>query len=290
MFGVLLNDGSSMLADSREARVDRTRNSLVVKYESASREVNVLVPLEDVAGTVPFNAPNPLEPPRSDRPLRVAESRPALLDILIDRVVAEARSRDYMVVSVDISRLREPPPDAILPGDISWGHPEILYVDAMYFAGLGGVTGAGVSVPIGGASVSWAPTLRKRALRKLRGGVLPTKELCTAGKRPVRASGFIEFFDLRSDAARAKFHLHVDEGKPFVPATLWIDQERRPYQWALVYFRDIWSAFPIGEQEAWERIRQPVVVYGEVVHKEMKTTEWKAACYMLVRCAGVTGR
>jgi len=73
------------------------------------------------------------------------------------------------------------------------------------------------------------------------------------------------------------------DGRSLTPALLRASRSDEADR-VLVYFRE--DSIGVGT-DGWERYAQPVRLYGNVVHSPFETSEWKVACYLVVKAAGI---
>jgi hypothetical protein len=285
-FAVVLTDGSTVLAETANARLsDPTQLELAYTSEHEIRHVNI--PVSEVGGTHAVNAPLPHEDAESSD--EFAWGKRSFVDLLCNNAVAHASARGFDTWSIQIAQMMRLPNEDSRPDKVKYVKSELMYSDTRYLMTSGGLTGASAAGPVGGGGLSWAPNVRRKAMRRLKRKRRSIDRLCDAGQSAC-VSGYVEFFDLSKypKTTRAEYEYRVDEGPPFLPALIRLARSSKSPDVALVYFRDIWGVFPLAQLEIWERLVQPVRVYGDVIHSTPPRAAWSNyGCFMLARCAGV---
>jgi hypothetical protein len=287
-FALILTDGSTVVAETNGARlVDETK--LVLSYMTATEIRNIQIPVEKVVGTHPFNLPVPASESDCEGLDEGAWTKPSLMSDLADHATAQAKAHGFYTWSDPVAYLMRPPKHDAPAGPKQFTHSEVLYYDSEYLTTSGGLTGLGAGTAVAAGSLSWAPDVRKKAMRRIGKEPQSINLLCRA-KRTACTKGYVEFYDLtkHSKAERAQYEKRVDTGPAFIPALVRYARDSRGADEGLVYFRNIWGAFPLTHFETWESIVQPIRLFGDVVHEKPDREMWSHLnCYLLVRSAGV---
>jgi hypothetical protein len=171
---------------------------------------------------------------------------------------------------------------------IQYGLDTIIYVDAEAIsARSGGLRGIGGGF-LASASVSWAPRLLSKVEGLLKHNEFPIGSHCGAPRADLTLIGYVEFFDVSNATPSAEHGPLLElEGAIWVAAAVrrspsWARRQNEP--WALCYFRR--DRIGIGPAN-WERIGQPVRVYGDKQPQEEQTSLGLARCHLKARAAGV---
>jgi hypothetical protein len=231
----------------------------------------VIIPASRIAGILEQVTTNPSGTGPPDPSLLVGPAAGAGLDVL----------------PVGYFGLLDPGP-SWLPGEtIQYPADTMIYFDAdAISARSGGITGIGGGF-LGSGSLQWAPKLVSKGERLLKRHIFDVGSHCAAPRADLALIGYVEFFDVSHAQASAEGGPLLEvEGSLWVAAAVWRSAPgaRRPGDpWALCYFRqDRLSLGPVN----WQRIGQPVRVYGDKQPHEQTIQLGVAPCYLKARVAG----
>jgi hypothetical protein len=231
----------------------------------------VIVPASRIAGILEQITTNPSGTGPPDPSLLVDPAARAGLEVL----------------SADYFGLLDPGP-RWLPGEtIEYTANTIIYFDAdAISARSGGITGIGGGFLASG-NLQWAPKLVSKGERLLKRHVFGVGSYCAAPRVDLTLVGYVEFFDVsNAQASTESGPLLEVEGSLWNAATVWSSPPgaRPPGDpWALCYFRqDRLGLGPVN----WQRIGQPVRVYGDKQPHGQTIHLGVAPCYLKVRVAG----
>jgi len=170
---------------------------------------------------------------------------------------------------------------------IFYGVDTLLYLDAdAISARSGGIRGIGGGF-LASASVSWAPKLVSKAARFLKQNLVEPGAHCGEPRADFAMKGYVEFFDVTNvEPSADEGPLLLLEGSTWIGAALRSSapgMRRRGEPWALCYFRE--DRMGLGSTN-WERIGQPVRIYGDKQPVSQNTSLGVARCFVKVRVAG----
>jgi hypothetical protein len=236
------------------------------------RAYRVIVPASAIAGILEQVTANPSGTGVPDPSLLVGPAARAGLEVL----------------PVGYFGLLDPGP-RWLPGEtIQYTADTMIYFDAdAISARSGGINGIGGGFLASG-NLQWAPKLVSKGERLLKRHVFDVGSQCAAPRADLTLVGYVEFFDVSQAQASAEGGpLLESEGSLWNAATVWSSPpgaRRSGDPWALCYFRqDRLGLGPVS----WQRIGQPVRVYGDKQpHGQTIHELGVAPCYLKVRVAG----
>ena len=264
---------------------------------------DVTIPLEQIAGVYPFVlhwpeasydpskrlledfrdlAEGPVDAAeRPDRPIPIFPFGPDLLRIAEERNFPIDRS--FGIVGAE---------EIPVFGPISFGYDTAMYCDWDAISRRqGGLNSLGVSVPWGGLSAGFSPSLWSAFHKTMRKRSVALESICVGrGTNDVMVRGFPQTVDLSAipEKERTKWLLEA-EGAEWMPIVITADSRPQPPwdTWALAYAKRDCDMMPTV---CWEKIPSPSRFFGEIVHEEV-TTEWgQKNCYLKLRAVAHLAR
>jgi hypothetical protein len=229
----------------------------------------VIVPFQRIAGILEHATTGPLS---------VGPSPPNLL-------LGPAENAGLDVLTTEYFGLIDPGGEWRRPESILYGVDTLLYLDADAISvRSGGIRGIGGGF-LASASVSWAPKLVNKAARLLKQNVVEVGSHCGEPRADFTMKGYVEFFDVTNvQPSRDEGPLLLLEGSTWIGAAIRSSGTRhRGEPWALWYFRE--DRMGLGSMN-WERIGQPVRIYGDKQPVPQNTSLGTAQCFVKARVAG----
>jgi hypothetical protein len=234
----------------------------------------VIVPSSRIAGVLEHSTTNPTG---------IGPSPPALL------VDAAIRS------GLDVSKVEyfaeiEFTGDWRMSETIYFGVDTVLYLDASSMQSrMGGINGIGGGF-LASASVNWSQKMVSKVKRLLKHHVVEVGSQCGAPRSDMTMMGYVEFFDVSNlEPSSDSGPLLLLEGARWIGAVVRQTPPgaRSPDEpWALCYFQE--DHLGLGPRN-WERIGQPVRIYGDKLSQPQNTNLGIAPCYLKVRAAACFG-
>jgi hypothetical protein len=262
---VILTDGT--MVTGRYTIGDQSY-PLILQAAEAPVAYSVAIPGGRIAGILEQN------------PVGAKASDPSLL-------VLPARHAGLDVVSTEFSTYLLPGGTWQQTGTSRYRENTMLYLDANAIsARSGGLNNIGGGWVVS-AQIGWERKLVGRAEGRLKHHVAEVGAHCAAPRADLTLIGYVEFFDISGIAASSEGGPLLQlEGSLWSAAKVW----RAPPgprnvdgRWALCYFRQ--ECMSLGPRN-WERIGQPVRVYGDKQpHEQTLGDQGIAHCYLMARAA-----
>jgi hypothetical protein len=262
---VILTDGT-MLTGRFRHYPDRSV-PLILEAETDGSGARVEIPTDRIAGILEQN------------PIGAKELDPTLLSSPAEQAGLKG---EYWVTSY----LRQVVSEWTQAEVIHYDTDTMLYLDAEAIsARSGGINNIGGGFIVS-ASMGWESKLVSRAARRLKRNVVEIGEHCAAWHADVTVIGYVEFYDDFGVQPSPEGGPVLEvEGALWNAAIVWRappGERQVDNRWALCYFRK--DRLGLGPR-SWERIDQPVRVYGDKQPHQQTLDLGVAPCYLKARAA-----
>jgi len=186
-----------------------------------------------------------------------------------------------------VARIMEPGSAWAQAERIQYKARTMLYFDAAAIsARSGGINAIGGGCAVASVSLGWQAKLVGKAVGRLKRHIFEVGSHCAARRSDLTLKGYVEFFDVsKAKPSSGGGPLLEVEGALWTAAFVW----RSPAAgrgsndpWALCYFRQ--DCMGLGPA-SWERIVQPLRIYGDMQPHEQTMKLGVAQCYLKVRAA-----
>lgn len=273
---VFLTDGT-MLSGVCSVGMDLSRPLTLEAFWSGD-PYRVAIPTDRIAGIIEQVTSTQLRADMLDASLLALPARHAGLQVEYD-----GQGLLFAYSEPDREKWRAPS----VPTPIWYEQDSWLYLDADAIRNRsGGINSIGFGIPVGSGSIGWDSPLINKAKRFLKRNVVDIGAHCIQKRSSYTLRGYVEFWDVSTfEPSSENGPLLQLEGARWGAAVV----RRSPPAvrssegpWALCYFRQ--DRLSLGAA-SWERIAQPVHIYGDNQPRQQKTDLGTAPCYLMARAA-----
>jgi len=252
------------------------------------KSISIFVPFGKIAGIAPLPYRQEREPlPRH----RYLYSESPADRVIFDETLRKASVRGFEVrrhpPGVCFLEAREP----VCYGEIKFTAETPLYCDWNYLSNKsGGINNLGVGFGLISFSAGWSKSLWTSFNRKVTNRKVSLRKIC--GRSDATLSGYISFLVNKVKSSDEEEIMYKEEtlhmegvrwlGSVIAEGRVISSKQLGKTSWAIVYFREDSFMFP---KSLWEKITDPITLFGEVVNFSFKTEFGDSKCFVKARAA-----